>query len=304
MLTGIHGFAAFAAAPVLCLIGNPLTGDMGMLHKFRQDVMANLTGLGRTSCGLLAGNMLFQRGSLVADGTDLPVAELIRLVGAVIDMAAGIVVVADGASAAALAAIGMAVKIHLYTAVVALVPMALLVAVPVSFLILVLVLELGLELILTVQADLALILGGSGAGNMGLLVLGGLADLAGIPVVGGIVGVVIIEFMLDLHQLAPSRDMMIDIGTGKQKNVKDEKFVSLAYNIFEKYELGKITIDTPFDASYIYTMSSYIARECGISCLQIEMNSKIVRTDSKYSKEEKVFLSLVELIGELEKILS
>ena len=113
-----------------------------------------------------------------------------------------------------------------------------------------------------------------------------------------------IEFMLDLHQLAPSRDMMIDIGTGKQKNVKDEKFVSLAYNIFEKYELGKITIDTPFDASYIYTMSSYIARECGISCLQIEMNSKIVRTDSKYSKEEKVFLSLVELIGELEKILS
>lgn len=110
--------------------------------------------------------------------------------------------------------------------------------------------------------------------------------------------------MLDLHQLAPSRDMMIDIGTGKQKNVKDEKFVSLAYNIFEKYELGKITIDTLFDASYIYTMSSYIARECGISCLQIEMNSKIVRTDSKYSKEEKVFLSLVELIGELEKILS
>ena len=113
-----------------------------------------------------------------------------------------------------------------------------------------------------------------------------------------------IEFLLDLHQLAPSRDVMIDIGTGKMKNVKNEEFVKVAYNTFEKYDFGKIEIDTPFDASYPYTLSAYISRECDISCLQIEMNSKIVRTDSKNSKEEKVFLALVELIGELEKILS
>lgn len=113
-----------------------------------------------------------------------------------------------------------------------------------------------------------------------------------------------IEFMLDLHQLAPTRDVMIDIGTGKYKNVKDESIVQSAYKVFEKYNLGRIEIDTPFDASYPYTMSSYVSRKCNISCLQIEMNSKIVRTDSKSSKEEKVFLSLVELIETIEKTLS
>ena len=113
-----------------------------------------------------------------------------------------------------------------------------------------------------------------------------------------------IEFMLDLHQLAPTRDVMIDIGTGKMKNVKNEVFVKVAYDVFEKYDLGKIEIDTPFDASYPYTLSAYVSRNCDISCLQIEMNSEIVRTDSKNSKEEKVFSSLVELIGAIEKILS
>ena len=113
-----------------------------------------------------------------------------------------------------------------------------------------------------------------------------------------------IEFMLDLHQLAPTRDVMIDIGTGKMKNVKNEVFVKVAYDVFEKYDLGKIEIDTPFDASYPYTLSAYVSRNCDISCLQIEMNSKILRTDSKNSKEEKVFSSLVELIGAIEKILS
>lgn len=112
-----------------------------------------------------------------------------------------------------------------------------------------------------------------------------------------------IEYMIDLHQLAPSRDVMIDIGTGKMKNVKNEKIVQIACDVFRKYDLGKLEIDTPFDASYPYTMSSYVSRECDISCMQIEMNSKIVRTDSKNSKEEKVFLALVELIGELEKTL-
>lgn len=113
-----------------------------------------------------------------------------------------------------------------------------------------------------------------------------------------------IEFMLDLHQLSQKRDVMIDIGTGKYKNVKDPAIVEVAYRIFEKYDLGRIEIDTPFDASYPYTLSSYIARNCNISCLQLELNSKLVRTDSSSSKEEKVFSSLVELIDVIESTLS
>ncbi|MBP3387857.1 MAG: hypothetical protein J6L23_04895, partial [Clostridia bacterium] len=62
--------------------------------------------------------------------------------------------------------------------------------------------------------------------------------------------------------------------------------------------------DTPFDASYPYTLSSYMARNCNISCLQLELNSKLVRTDSSSSKEEKVFSSLVELIDAIERTLS
>ena len=105
-----------------------------------------------------------------------------------------------------------------------------------------------------------------------------------------------IAFLIDLHQLAPTRDVKIDIGTGKLKNVFDFEFINIALKVFSSRNIGLIQIDTPFDATYPFTVSSYISSACNISCLQIEMHSNIVRADTNDSQVEKVFDALVDLI--------
>lgn len=112
-----------------------------------------------------------------------------------------------------------------------------------------------------------------------------------------------IKFLIDLHQLAPSREVKIDIGTGKFKNISSFAFVNAALKAFSSKNIGLIQIDEPFDASHPFTISSYIATACKISCLQIEMHSNIVRIDTEGSESEKVFDALAELINSISVIL-
>lgn len=112
-----------------------------------------------------------------------------------------------------------------------------------------------------------------------------------------------VSFLLDLHQLAPSREAKIVIGTGKFKNVSRVEFVDVAIRAFKSKNIGLIQIDDPFEASYPFTVSSYISSSCNISCLQIEMHSNLVRMDTEESQAEEVFEALVELIKNISKIL-
>ena len=112
-----------------------------------------------------------------------------------------------------------------------------------------------------------------------------------------------ISFLLDLHQLAPSQTTSIAIGTGYNKNISQKKFVDIAIAAFHAKNIQPIGVDTPFAAAYPLTVSSYIASTCKISCLQIEINSNIVRLDSEKSQTKQVFDALVELINNLSIIL-
>ncbi len=112
-----------------------------------------------------------------------------------------------------------------------------------------------------------------------------------------------IALLLDLHQLAPTRTVKINIGTGKYKNVFNKQFVDMAVQAFEKQNVGKIAIDKPFGASYPFTVSSYVSSVCNISCLQIEINSNAVRLDGEETQTESIYTALIELVHTATKMI-
>lgn len=86
-----------------------------------------------------------------------------------------------------------------------------------------------------------------------------------------------IKYLLDLHQMAPERDENIELGTGRGVNVSpDPRITDIVKEHFSAQHICGITVDALFVASYPHTVSSSIFRECGISCLQIEINSRLV----------------------------
>lgn len=112
-----------------------------------------------------------------------------------------------------------------------------------------------------------------------------------------------VAFLLDLHQLASSRKVNISIGTGHGKNISRKEFVDVTVKAFQTRNVQPIGIDSPFAAAYPYTVSSYISSMCKISCLQIEINSSILRLDETNSQTKQVFDTLVELVQSLSTIL-
>ena len=103
-----------------------------------------------------------------------------------------------------------------------------------------------------------------------------------------------IAFLVDLHQLSPSREVMINFGTGNFKNISDKNLLNIFLSTFSKNEAGLIQLDDPFAASYDFTVSSTIHRECEIPCLQIEMNSRLLREEYPEFALEMVYRSLCE----------
>lgn len=91
-----------------------------------------------------------------------------------------------------------------------------------------------------------------------------------------------IKFLIDLHQLSPTRDVQVCLGTGQLQNLKKFDYVNVALAAFSIQHLGLIQIDKPFAAAGPTTVSSYIARTCGISCLQLEINTAIVESAEVY----------------------
>ncbi len=108
-----------------------------------------------------------------------------------------------------------------------------------------------------------------------------------------------IMFLIDLHQLSPTRDIIIDIGTGGFKNINNIDFINIFLKAFSKQNIGIIQVDKPFKASMPYTISSYIASRTGIPCLQLEINTKVLSS----LKLEAVLEALKEIVIELSSLL-
>lgn len=87
--------------------------------------------------------------------------------------------------------------------------------------------------------------------------------------------------VIDLHQLAPTRKIAIDIGTGFGWNTAGSTAMKNAViDCFAKhFDRNLIGVDHIFAASMPYTVSADISKACDIPCLQIEMNSRLFIKD-------------------------
>lgn len=109
-----------------------------------------------------------------------------------------------------------------------------------------------------------------------------------------------IRYLIDLHQMNPSREQLIDIGTGYGKNIDKEPAVAeKARDFFISKGFDGVFIDEPFAAIHPFTVSSYISRECGIPCIQIEFNTRILSKRYKDCRFDDVLDAMCALIEDL-----
>lgn len=110
-----------------------------------------------------------------------------------------------------------------------------------------------------------------------------------------------IKFIIDLHQLSPERKVMVNLGTGNCKNVSDKTLLNIFVSSFTKEKTGMLQIDEPFAGAFANTVSSYIHRNCGIPCMQIELNTRLLSEEYAEYNFEGVCKSLERCIRHLEK---
>jgi hypothetical protein len=111
-----------------------------------------------------------------------------------------------------------------------------------------------------------------------------------------------IKFLIDLHQLAPWREENIDLGTGFGNNtIQYPDILEIVKEKFSKRFIG-ITVDYPFDASFPFTVSAYVSKNCDIPCIQIEINSRLVCEEYEDYSANDIIEALVEVILELNEV--
>ena len=109
-----------------------------------------------------------------------------------------------------------------------------------------------------------------------------------------------IRYLIDLHQMNTEREELIDIGTGYGKNVEaDPGFVEKVMSCFTEKGVDGVFVDEPFAAIHPFTVSSYISRECGIPCIQIEFNTRLLSKRYKECRFDDVLEALCGLINEI-----
>lgn len=106
-----------------------------------------------------------------------------------------------------------------------------------------------------------------------------------------------VKLVLDLHQLSEHRSIDINIGTGKMKNVKNASYLRMVSEAFSNNGFG-VFIDTPYEASYPFTVSSYVSSKCDVTCLQIEINSKLLKSSFKTCRVQEIYDILEKIIVE------
>lgn len=85
-----------------------------------------------------------------------------------------------------------------------------------------------------------------------------------------------IRYVLDLHQLAPSRPMALCIGTGRGRNLNgDERAVLVLRNAFSIRRLIPVTLDDPFAALREHTVCA-TAAGLGVAALLLELNTGLL----------------------------
>lgn len=102
-----------------------------------------------------------------------------------------------------------------------------------------------------------------------------------------------IPILIDLHIMNPSREHMIDIGTGRGKNVIHHKQIGqMIQSQFSNSNIHRVELDHVFSASFPHTISSFISKECKVDCLQLEVNWSMY----DFEKNEDLFHSFYQTL--------
>lgn len=111
-----------------------------------------------------------------------------------------------------------------------------------------------------------------------------------------------IKYLIDLHQMSAERAGEIDLGTGCGENIKaDPTLLEETIAAFNELGFTDVTVEKHFPAIYPNTVSASIARECGIACIQIEMNTKLLSNVYRSCRFDKVLEAVELLISRLEQ---
>lgn len=110
-----------------------------------------------------------------------------------------------------------------------------------------------------------------------------------------------IRYVLDLHQLKPERPMALCVGTGYGGNLLgDTRALPALISAFQARNISPITVDDPFAAAGEHTVSATVAR-CGVTALQLELNTRLFVKDDTESRFLPVLEALLEVAGTLAK---
>ena len=108
-----------------------------------------------------------------------------------------------------------------------------------------------------------------------------------------------IQICIDLHQLSPTREQEIEIGTSNQENIF--LFPNLGkqiQNLFQNNGFQKTFLDQKYVASFQNTVSKSLATATSIPCIQIEINTSLF---THTLKKKKIFQCFKKLILFLKK---
>ncbi|WP_096202799.1 hypothetical protein [Bacillus sp. FJAT-45350] len=111
-----------------------------------------------------------------------------------------------------------------------------------------------------------------------------------------------IEFLLDLHIMSSKRDYNIDIGTARGKNIFGNfSLIDDIIEVFTTFSISNVEVDKIFTAGNPNTVSSTIARECGITTIQLEINWRLLTIENGLAQFTNIYNCLLEIILMLHK---
>ena len=111
-----------------------------------------------------------------------------------------------------------------------------------------------------------------------------------------------IKYIIDLHELAPTRTMDIDIATGgkNHKNMLDSKSILKdIVVIFQNNNLNAV-VNEPYSATGDKTISSFASKN-GIPAIQVEINLRCISQSVDGKKFENVLKSLKQVTNTIER---